>query len=139
MCMDLAYRAAERSHDPKDGVGCLIVTPDQMMTLGWNGMPAGMDNAMRYPLLVRHRCGTLHFKMKTNPEVMHAEFNALGKFSGSTASAEGSTLYTTLSPCLPCALLIHRSKVARVVYDQTYKDEYPIDFLRDRGLEITRI
>ena len=139
MCMDIAYRAAQRSHDPKFGVGCVIVTPDHMMTLGWNGMPSGMDNEMREPILIRDPCGCLHLKNKTRPEVMHAEFNALSKFSGSTASAEGSTLYTTLSQCLPCAIFTHRSKVRRVVYDEVYKDGAGIEFLLERGIEVVRI
>lgn len=139
MAMDIAYRAAERSYDPKYGVGCVIVTPDHMMTLGWNGMPQGMDNTMREPLLLRLPSGCLHLMEKTRPEVMHAEFNALSKFSGSTASAEGSTLYTTLSPCLVCAIFAHRSKIKRVVYDRLYKDEAGIGFLEERGIIVERI
>lgn len=137
--MGIAYLAAERSHDPKHGVGCVIVTPDHMMTLGWNGMPQGMDNEMREPRLVRSSCGCLHLQSRTRPEVMHAEFNALSKFSGSTASAENATLYTTLSPCLQCAIFTHRAKVRRVVYDQMYLDGAGIDFLLERGIEVTRI
>lgn len=139
MCMDIAYRAAERSYDPKHGVGCVIVTPDHMMTLGWNGMPQGMDNEMREPLLVRSPCGCLHLRNKTRPEVMHAEFNALSKFSGSTASAENAALYTTLSPCLPCAIFTHRVKIRRVIYDKVYKDGAGIEFLLERGVEVVRI
>lgn len=139
MAMDIAYRAAERSYDLKHGVGCVIVTPDHMMTLGWNGMPQGMDNGMREPRLIRSACGCLHLQDKTRPEVMHAEFNALSKFSGSTASAEHSTLYTTHSPCLPCAIFIHRAKIKRVVYDQVYLDGAGINFLLERGIEVSRI
>jgi dCMP deaminase len=139
MAMDLAYRAAERSYDPKSGVGCVIVTPDHLMALGWNGMPQGMDNEMREPILTRSPCGCLHLQDRTRPEVMHAEFNALSKFSGSTASAENSRLYTTLSPCLPCAIFAHRSKVKTVIYDQVYRDGAGIEFLLERGIEVVRI
>jgi dCMP deaminase len=139
MAMDIAYLAAERSHDPKHGVGCAIVTPDHMITLGWNGMPQGMDNQMREPRLVRTACGCLHFQDKTKPEVMHAEFNALSKFVGSTASTENAKLYTTLSPCLPCAIFAHRAKIERVIYDQVYLDGAGIEFLLERGIVVTRI
>jgi dCMP deaminase len=137
--MGIAYLAEERSYDPKHGVGCVVVTPDQMMTLGWNGMPRGMDNQMRESVLVKEPCGCLRLHERTRPEVMHAEFNALSKFSGSTASAEGSTLYVTLSPCMPCAIFIDRSRVKRVVYDRLYKDLSGLVFLEERGIELTRI
>lgn len=137
--MDLAYRAAERSHDQKFGVGCVVVTPDHMMTLGWNGTPPGDDNEMREPVIEKCDHGVLHFRMKTKPTVMHAEFNALAKFSGSTASAAGSTLYTTLSPCVPCAILTYRAKVAEVVYDANYTESDGISFLRDHGVSVRKV
>lgn len=138
MCMAIARIAAERSHDLLGGVGCVIVTPDHQMTIGWNGMPAGMDNTERYPVIVDDDAGA-YLWMKTKPENMHAEFNAIGKFSGSTASAEGSVLYTTMSPCIRCALLIHRAKIREVVYENTYKDMSPVQFLRDRGILVKQL
>jgi len=139
MCMSLARTAAERSYDKTHKVGCVIVTPDHMMTLGWNGMPMGMDNDMEYPTLTRHACGCLYMKMRTRPEVQHAELNALGKFAGSTASAAGATLYVTLSPCLNCAILLYRAKIARVLYAESFHNQAGIEFLSARGLEVRRI
>lgn len=139
LMMDFAYRAAEESHDPTHKVGCVIVTPDQQMTLGWNGTPSGTDNNTEYPVMCRHECGSLYMKMRTKPTVMHAELNALSKFAGSTASAADGSLFVTLSPCLPCALQTYRSRIRRVVYDTLYKDEQGIEFLLERGLAVERI
>jgi dCMP deaminase len=139
MYMEIARIAAERSHDPKHKVGCVIVTPDHQMTIGWNGTAEGTDNQTREPRLVRHESGCLHLKMETKNTVMHAELNALAKFAGSTASAAGGTLYVILSPCMKCALQAYRSKIKRVIYDGLYKDLSGIEYLYDRGLEVRRI
>jgi len=139
MYMEIARIAAERSHDPKYKVGCVIVTPDHQMTIGWNGTAEGTDNQMREPRLIRHASGCLHLQMQTKPTVLHAEMNALAKFAGSTASAAGGALYSTLSPCVPCALQAYRSKIKRVIYDGLYNDLSGIEYLYDRGLEVRRI
>jgi dCMP deaminase len=136
--MHIARVAAERSHDPMFGVGCVIVSPDHQLTLGWNGTPEGMDNATREPKLEMTENG-LYLRMVTKPIVIHAENNALSKFTASTASAAGSTLYTTLCCCLPCAIMAYRAKVRRVVYHEQYKNTDGLDFLRDRNIIVDRL
>lgn len=138
MYMGIARMVAERSHDPKFGVGCVIVSPDHQLTLGWNGTPEGMDNTTREPRLVMER-GVLRFQMKTKPTVIHAENNALSKFTASTASAAGSTLYTTLCCCLPCAIMAYRAKIKRVVYVEPYRNGEGHDFLVERGIRVDRM
>jgi dCMP deaminase len=134
--MAIARAFAERSQDLTYKVGCVITRSDDILAYGWNGMPAGMDNSMEYPNIVKHDCGSLYLKMRTRPEVQHAELNALGKLAASTNSSRGSTLYCTLSPCFKCALLIHRSKVTQVVYEEEFKLTDGVDFLRGRGVKV---
>jgi dCMP deaminase len=138
MYMGIARMVAERSHDPKFGVGCVIVSPDHQLTLGWNGTPEGLDNQTRQPRLVMDG-GVLHLKMETKPTVIHAENNALSKFTASTASAAGSTLYTTLCCCLPCAIMAYRARIKRVVYVEPYKDSSGHDFLLERNIIVDRL
>lgn len=138
MYMGIARMVAERSHDPKFGVGCVIVSPDHQLTLGWNGTPEGLDNQTREPKLVMKN-GILHLEMVTKPTVIHAENNALSKFTASTASAAGSTLYTTLCCCLPCSIMAYRAKIKRVVYAEPYKDMEGYDFLVERGIRVDRM
>ena len=136
--MNIARVVAERSHDPRFGVGCVIVSPDHQLTLGWNGTPEGMDNATREPKL-EMTGGVLHLRMATKPTVIHAENNALSKFTASTASAAGSTLYTTLCCCLPCAIMAYRARIKRVVYLEPYKDTVGHDFLLERNIIVDRL
>lgn len=138
MYMSIAHTVALRSHDPKFGVGCVIVSPDHQLTLGWNGTPEGMDNATREPRLVSVG-GVLRLHMATKPTVIHAENNALSKFTASTASAADSTLYTTLCCCLPCAIMAYRAKIKRFVYQEPYKNNNGLNFLIERGVKVDRL
>jgi dCMP deaminase len=138
MHMDIARRIADRSVDLTVKVGCVIAKGDSIFSYGWNGMPRGMDNAMEYPALVRHECGSLYLKMRTRPEAAHAEMNALSKLTRSTLNADGATLYTTMSPCLSCALQIHKAGIAEVVYEEEFKNRAGLQFLLDRGLTVRK-
>ena len=66
--------------------------------------------------------------------VLHAEANAILKVARSTQSADGSTLYLTMSPCRQCAKLIHQAGITRVVYQSEYKDLSGVDFLMKAGV-----
>ena len=115
--MGIANRIALQSHDTDHKVGCVIVKHNNIIAMGWNGMPRTMDNDTKLPN------GT------TKPEVLHAETNAIAKLSMSTQSSQGATLYCTLSPCLECAKLIYQAGITRVVYRDSYKDDAGILFL----------
>jgi len=51
-------------------------------------------------------------------------------------SAEGATLYLTLSPCKECAKLILQSGISKVLYLEEYRDKSGIDFLSNSGIDI---
>lgn len=138
MYMQIARTVAERSHDPKFSVGCVIVSPYHQLTLGWNGTPEGLDNTTREPKLTMEQ-GVLRLRMETKPTVIHAENNALSKFTASTSSAAGSTLYTTLCCCLPCAIMAYRAKIKRVVYSEDYSDSRGREFLLERGIIVDKV
>ena len=79
------------------------------------------------------------FKLKTKPEVLHAESNALMKLARSTNSSEGATIYCTYSPCFDCAKLIIQAGIKRVVYDEVYRCKEGLDLLKKAKVEIYKI
>ena len=91
--MDIAERVAQLSHAERKKVGAVLVRDGNILAFGYNGTPSGFDNACE--------CDNI-----TKREVLHAESNAIAKVARSTESAEGSSLYVTLSPCFECAKLI---------------------------------
>lgn len=140
LCMGIAHLASAHSHEVgSKQIGCVIRTPDHMMTLGWNGTPPGMPHVPRAPEMRRHKDGLLYHRMQTKPETSHAEYNALSKFMGSTASAEGATLYSMWGPCLLCAIMSYRAKIARVVYETEYKSPDGVNYLKARGILVEKL
>ena len=76
--------------------------------------------------------------LKTKPEVLHAETNALAKVAQSTESSQGATLFCTHAPCIDCAKLIYQSGIETVYYKETYRSEDGLNFLRKSGINVHR-
>jgi dCMP deaminase len=130
--MDLADRVSQMSVAVRAKVGAILVKDDNIISMGWNGTPAGDDNTCE----VTQPDGTL----VTKEEVLHAESNCLMKLaSGDGVGSAGSTLYVTMSPCRQCAKLIKQAKIKRVVFRDVYRDMSGVEFLLDRGVEMVQI
>lgn len=112
-------------------VGALVVKDDRIISIGYNGMPTGWDNNCEHEL----EDGTI----KTKPEVLHAETNALAKLARSTESGLDADLFVTHSPCLDCAKLIYQSGIKRVYYANAYRDESGVTFLKNSGVEVEQL
>ena len=108
-------------------VGAIIVKNKMIISDGYNGTPSGFENCCEDEENI------------TKWYVLHAEANAILKVARSTQSCEEATLYITLSPCKECSKLIHQSGIKRVVYQEGYKDESGIQFLKEAGVEVVQI
>lgn len=147
--LDEAYlRMAEvwalRSKAVRKQVGALIVKDRQIISDGYNGMPSGSeDDVCEYWDSADNEFSLgsdAELQLKTKPEVLHAESNALMKISeNGGVGAQGATLYVTLSPCIDCAKLIVQSKIKRVVYRENYRITTGIDFLRKYGVQVQQL
>lgn len=129
--MDWASRTAQLSHARRLQVGAVIVKDDTVISYGYNGMPAGWDNNCEHML----DDGSL----KTNPEVLHAESNALAKLARSINSGLNADIFVTHSPCIECSKLIYQSGIKRVFYRESYRDSAGIDFLQKSGIEVRKL
>lgn len=123
--MAFAQAAAAESHCPRTQVGCAVVLESGVVAPGFNGHASGGPNDWEY-------------SATGNPEVVHAELNALGKCLEQGLSARNASVFVTLSPCLECAKLLVRAKVLRVVYKDAYRDTTGIDYLMKYNVEVTK-
>jgi dCMP deaminase len=130
--MDTAYRFAELSHARRLHVGAIVVKDDRIISIGYNGMPAGWDNDCEDEVIDDAWMVTL----KTKPEVLHAETNAIAKLARSSESGLGADIFITHSPCLDCAKLIYQSGIKRVYFGKQYRSSDGIDFLTKSGVEV---
>jgi dCMP deaminase len=142
MYMDWASRTAQLSHARRLQVGAVIVKDDSVISYGYNGMPAGWDNNCEDETVELYSGyeGAIHRTvLKTKPEVLHAESNAIAKLAKSQNSGLGADIFITHSPCLECAKLIYQSGIKRVWFRENYRDHKGIEFLKKSGIEINKI
>jgi len=140
--MEVAGSFATLSHARRLKVGCIIVKDDRIISIGYNGMPAGWDNNCE-DMVAYTKEGFDNFDIGseyiTKPEVLHAETNAIAKLAKSTESGEGATLFTTCAPCLECSKLIYQSGITQVVYGHRYKSAVGIDFLKKCNIHVSEV
>ena len=114
--INIAKEIGTLSYCTRSKVGAVLVKDGNVISFGYNGTPAGMDNGCEENNV-------------TKDEVIHAEMNAILKAAKSGNAVDGSTLYLSLSPCQNCCKLIIQSGIKRVVYLEGYRDLKPIEFL----------
>ena len=160
--MHMAEITAELSYAKRLQVGAVIVKDNKILATGYNGTPAGWDNNCEdvewcsaggwldpeeieegWPYVGTYldRDGNEmqnRYRLKTKPEVLHAESNALMKVARSTESSEGSTLFCTHAPCMDCAKLIYQAGITKVYYRNAYRSEQGIEFLQKGNIDVTR-
>ena len=124
--MKVAHLFAEHSSAKRKKVGAVIVKDDRIISIGYNGMPSGWDNRCE-DLIDVDACGAQ--ALRTKPEVLHAESNAIAKLAKSTESGEGATMFITCAPCIECAKLIYQSGIKEVFYDEEYRSDEGVKFL----------
>jgi dCMP deaminase len=148
--MDWAKRLSQLSHARRLQVGAVIVKDDTVISYGYNGMPAGWNNECEDRVYANEWTidsnewqyidnESKPYNLKTKPEVLHAESNAISKLARSPNSGSGADIFITHSPCLECAKLIYQSGISRVFYSQDYRDSSGIDFLLRSGIPVEQI
>ena len=121
-------------------VGAIVVKDDRIISIGYNGMPAGWDNNCEDPVYDFNSNGKMDVVgLKTKPEVLHAESNAIAKLAKSNDSGDGADIFITHAPCIECAKLIYQSGIGRVYYGENYRDDAGIEFLKKSGVEIEKL
>ena len=140
--MKIAEVTSTLSYAKRLQVGAVIVKDNQILATGYNGMPSGWENVCEYEeekLVSDIENGTSLKKtgeLKTKPEVLHAESNALMKVAQSTESSKDSTLFCTHAPCIECAKLIYQSGISTVYYKEEYRSDQGLKFLRLSGVNV---
>lgn len=154
--MKSAQAFAECSSGVRLQVGAIVVKDDRIISIGYNGTPAGWDNVCEDkvyfngdPTVMIHEELSadfpyrdhqgLYYRLVTKPEVLHAEFNAIAKLAKSHESGDGATLFCTTAPCYECAKLIHASGIKAVYYETIYRLDDGLRFLAKAGVEVTQI
>ena len=127
---------AELSHARRLHVGAIVVKDDRIVSIGYNGMPAGWDNNCEFDWTDPQ---TKQTSLVTRPEVLHAETNAIAKLAKSNESGLGASMFITHAPCLDCAKLVYQSGIDSVYYRHSYRDTSGLQFLEKAGVRVEQL
>lgn len=148
--MRTAENYAEQSSARRLKVGAILVKDNRIISIGYNGMPKGWDNNCEDRVYANEWTigneiwqyedeeGT-PYNLKTKPEVLHAEANAITKVARSSESSEDSILFVTHAPCIECAKLIYQSGIKEVYFKNHYRSDAGLKFLEKSNITVTQI
>ena len=147
--MDVAHRFAQLSSAKRLQVGAIIVKDDRIISIGYNGMPAGWTNECEYEQHTydsrdigsdtswkRDLSKGGYSRLKTKDEVIHAEANAIAKLAKSPESGLGATLFLTHSPCIDCAKQIYTAGINTIFFAKRYRNDAGLEFLKKCNIEV---
>jgi dCMP deaminase len=125
-------------------VGAIIVKDDRIISIGYNGMPAGWDNTCEEVVDVaktdpRYDNNNFTKELKTKPEVLHAERNAIDKLARTTESGLGATMFITHAPCMECSKSIYGAGIQQVYYRHQYRNTDGLEFLARCQVSVTQV
>ncbi|MFY0598589.1 MAG: dCMP deaminase family protein [Cyclobacteriaceae bacterium] len=138
--MDLAVNLAKRSHCIKRHVGAVLTKDTRIISIGYNGPPAGTHNCdQEFP-----DGGCPRDSKGGCSLAIHAEQNAILYAVKNKTEIEGATLYVTLSPCLACSRIIYSVGIKEVIFLKSYAEykgianDEGVDFLRKFGVKVEK-
>jgi len=139
--MNLAEVAKERSNCLRVSVGALLIKDKRIIATGYNGAPMGVKNCIDggcKRCLLREKA---ELKEKEGYDLclcLHAEQNSILQSAYHGMSTKGSTLYSTIAPCIQCAKALINAGVAEVIYTKDYSDDLGLKLLKSAGLKVKR-
>jgi dCMP deaminase len=118
--LEIADAVSKRATCDRGKSGCVIVKNRQIQVTGFVGSPAGLEHCDE----IGHQMKRLtHEDGKVTEHCMrtiHAEQNAICQAARQGIPIEGFTIYTRMTPCRTCAMLIINCGINRVVCERRY-------------------
>ena len=128
--MEIARQVASRATCDRKHVGAVLVRDRIILSTGYNGSIRGMPH-----------CDEVGHLMENGHCVatVHAEANSVLQAARTGVRIEGSSLYTTASPCWPCFKLVAKAGIVRIVYREFYRDPRIFDVAARLGIELVSL
>lgn len=122
--LELSNAIALWSKDFSSKCGAVIVRDKRILSTGYNGAAAGIDDTW-----------VLETRERKNKFALHAEANAILNAAKEGISLSGSTLYCTHAPCENCAKMIIQSGINTVICKKT-DDNFKERWNNETSLEL---
>ena len=135
--LELADAASRRATCDRGKSGCVIVRDKQVLATGYVGSPAGLPHCDDVGHLMKK-------VIQENGEIsehclrtVHAEQNAICQAAKRGISIEGATIYTRMTPCRTCAMLLINCGIQKVVCERKYQlAEESEQLFAEAGIEL---
>lgn len=118
--MEVANSISKRATCDRGRSGCVIARNKQILVTGYVGSPTGFahcDEVGHQIKRLTHENGEVtEHCMRT----VHAEQNAICQAAKIGVSIAGATIYTRMTPCRTCAMLLINCGIKRVVCERKY-------------------
>ena len=138
--MQLAKFASTRATCFSPAKGAVIVLDKNVISTGYNGAPAGMQNCKYDRKECRRRTQGfnsgegLHLCRGT-----HAEANAIVQAAKLGHSVKGATMYCSHQPCNDCAKLIINAGIVKVVFLEEYPESESLEWFKEGNVEAYKL
>jgi len=135
--MEVANAISKRATCDRGKSGCIIARNKQLIVSGYVGSPSGFphcDDVGHQMKKVTHENGEVtNHCMRT----VHAEQNAICQAAKLGVSIAGATIYTRMTPCRTCTMLLINCGIERVVCERRYHNAAESEeMLRQAGIRI---
>lgn len=118
--IDVAYRVAEMSKCASRQVGAILVRNKRIISMGYNGAPAGSNLCQRASYCPRKKMGFASGKGVEYCPAVHAEANCILNAARYGIATNETTLYcTNVMPCQRCAGELINAGVKEIVCAST--------------------
>jgi dCMP deaminase len=134
---EVANAISKRATCNRGRSGCVIARDHQLLAAGYVGAPVGLPHCDD----VGHEFVTAHREDGVVSQhcvrTVHAEQNAICQAAKRGVALQGATLYTRMTPCRVCAMLIINCGIVRVVCERKYRaGERSEELFRDAGVAL---
>ncbi len=133
--LKIASVVAERSTCRRHHVGAVAVKDKHILATGYNGAAAGLKDCLELGCL-RDELGIPSGQRQEICRGIHAEQNVIIQAGLHGVSLEGSTIYSTHTPCVLCAKMLVNARIKRLVSFGRYSDNSFIDLFKEAGIEV---
>ena len=118
--LQVADTISRRATCDRGQSGCVIAINNQILVAGYVGSPPGFPHCDEDGHLFKKVWNEDGTVTEHCVRTIHAEQNAICQAAKRGVSLDGATLYTRMTPCRVCAMLIISSGIKRVVCERKY-------------------
>jgi dCMP deaminase len=119
--LELADAASKRATCKRGKSGCVIVRDKQVLATGYVGSPTGLPHCDEVGHLLKKVIEDDGTVSEHCLRTVHSEQNAICQAAKRGISILGGTVYTRMTPCRTCAMLLINCSIKRIVCERKYQ------------------